>query len=71
MRKPWLTASKFQQICSRNSDFEGLVSQLKKKTVQTAAMKYGLEHESEAAQSTPGLSMYIEQDLLLIQAVPF
>lgn len=28
-----------------------MVSQLKKKTVQTAAMKYGLEHESEAAQS--------------------
>ena len=38
-------------MCSRKSDFEGLVSQLKKKTVQTAAMKYGLEHESEAAQS--------------------
>ena len=50
LRKWRLTASKFKQICSRKSDFEGLVSQLKKKTVQTAAMKYGLEHESEAAQ---------------------
>ena len=28
-----------------------MVSQLKKKTVQTVAMKYGLEYESEAAQS--------------------
>ena len=51
LRKRRLTASKFKQICSRKSDFEGLVSQLKKKTVQTAAMKNGLEHESEAAQS--------------------
>ena len=50
LRKPRLTASKFKQVCSRKSDFEGLVSQHKKKPIQTTAMKYGLAHETDAAQ---------------------
>ena len=51
LRKRRLTASKFKRVCSRKSDFEGLVGQLKKKPIQTTAMKYGLEHETDTAQS--------------------
>lgn len=46
-----LTASNFKFVCSRRNDFEGLAKRLLKgKKVQTAAMKYGLEHEDEVAQ---------------------
>jgi len=51
LRKRQLTASKFKRVCSRKSDFERLVSQLKKKVIQITAMKYDLEHETDAAQS--------------------
>ena len=51
LRKNRLTASNFKQICSRKKDFETLSSRLLKgKSIQTAAMKYGIEHEEEAAQ---------------------
>ena len=51
LRKRRLTASKFKRVCFRKSDFEGLVGKLKKKPIQTTAMKHGLEHETDAAQS--------------------
>ena len=44
-----MTASNFKRVCSRRGNFETLVKQLKKRTPQTAAMKYGLEHEWDAA----------------------
>ena len=49
VRRRRLTASKFKRICARKKDLHPLVDQLKNKVVQTAAMKYGLEHESDAA----------------------
>ena len=46
-----LTASNFKLVCSRRKDFEVLAERLLKGTkLQTAAMKYGLEHEDEVAQ---------------------
>ncbi|XP_068728761.1 uncharacterized protein [Montipora capricornis] len=51
LRKHRLTASNFKQICSRRKDHETLSARLlNSKVVQTAAMKYGIEHEEEAAQ---------------------
>ena len=51
LRKFRLTASNFKSICSRQKDFEALATRLLKGTkIQTAAMKYGLEHEDEVAQ---------------------
>ena len=53
LRKFRLTSSKnFKQVASRKRDFERLTqSMLNEKVVQTAAMKYGLEHENEAAKA--------------------
>ena len=58
MNKTWhdvrryrLTSSVFKQICSRKADFESLATRmLKKCNIQTAAMKYGIEHEPEVAK---------------------
>ena len=51
LRKHRLTASNFKQICSRRKDYEMLLARLLNcKVVQTAAIKYGIEHEEEAAQ---------------------
>lgn len=44
-----LTSSSFKRICSRVADFNVLADNLKKKTVQTKAMKRGLELEPVAA----------------------
>jgi hypothetical protein len=49
LRKTRLTASAFKRVASRKKDFDSLVEQLKKKVNQTEAMKYGLDHEGEAA----------------------
>jgi len=50
LRKYRLTASKFKDVCSRQRDFSSLSNRLlKKKSIQTAAMKYGIEHEDAAA----------------------
>ena len=51
LRKFRLTASNFKSICSRQKDFEVLAARLLKGTkIQTAAMKYGLQHEDEVAE---------------------
>ena len=50
LRKFCLTASNCKSICSRQKDFEALAARLLKGTkIQTAAMKYGLQHEDEVA----------------------
>jgi len=49
LRKTRITASIFKRVAARKKDYESLIGQLKKKVRQTEAMKYGLEHEGEAA----------------------
>ena len=49
LRKPRLTASLIKRVSSRKSDFEKLADQLAKPVKQTAAMRYGSDHEAEAA----------------------
>ena len=50
LRKYRLTASNFKAICSRRKDLESLSGHLLRgKVVQTAAMRYGIQHEDEAA----------------------
>ena len=50
LRKYRLTASNFKSICSRRKDLESLSARLLRgKVVQTAAMRYGIQHEYEAA----------------------
>ncbi|XP_015779800.1 PREDICTED: uncharacterized protein LOC107357681 [Acropora digitifera] len=50
LRKFRLTASNFKAICSRRKDMESLSARLlRAKVVQTAAMRYGIQHEDEAA----------------------
>ena len=50
LRKYRLTASNFKAICSRRKDLESLSARLLRgKVVQTAAMRYGIQHEDEAA----------------------
>lgn len=51
LRKYRITASGFKNVCSRRKDFESLSDRiLNGKVIQTAAMKYGILHEDEAAQ---------------------
>ena len=51
LRLQRLTSSYFKQIYSRKKDFETLATRLlKRKKVQTRAMRYGIEHEPEAAK---------------------
>ena len=45
LRAQRLTASKFKDVRFRKKDFESLVERLMKKTIQTSAMKYGIENE--------------------------
>ena len=52
LRSKRLTASKFKRICARRADFGKLATDLlKAKNIQTAAMKYGIEHEGIAAET--------------------
>ena len=51
LRAQRITASNFKQICSRRSNFDTLVQQLRHKTIQTAAMKRGIELEPAAAET--------------------
>ena len=51
----------------RKKDFELLVERFMKKTIQTAAMKYGIDNEENAATSYAGIihvSMFIHVALL-------
>ena len=51
LRKHRLTASNFKSIYSRQREHESLsIRLLRGKMIQTAAMRYGIEHEDEAAQ---------------------
>ena len=51
LRAQRLTASKFKDVCCRKKDFELLAERFMKKTIQTAAMKYGIDNEENAATS--------------------
>lgn len=51
LRAHRLTASKFKDVCCRKKDFELLAERFMKKTIQTAAMKYGIENEENATAS--------------------
>ena len=51
LRQSRITASNFKSVCCRKKDHESLSARLiKGKIIQTAAMKYGVAHEDEAAQ---------------------
>ncbi|CAC5380290.1 unnamed protein product [Mytilus coruscus] len=51
VRQHRLTSSIFKDVCGRKADFEKLAERLlNKKNIQTAAMKFGIEHESAAAK---------------------
>lgn len=57
IRKSRLTSSSFKRICSRKKDHESLAeSLLSTNKIQTAAMKFGLDHENEAAESYASLT---------------
>ena len=50
LRKYCLTASNFKVFCLRRKVLESLPAHLLRgKLVQTAAMRYGMQHEDEAA----------------------
>lgn len=46
-----LTSSNFKDFCCRRKEFDSLAARLLRKTIQTAAMKHGLDNEEKAAQS--------------------
>ena len=49
LRAQRLSSSKFKDVCARRADFESLAARQLKKTVQTAAMRHGINTEEEAA----------------------
>lgn len=51
LQAPRLTGRKFKDVCSWKKDFESLATWFLKKTIQTAAMKYGIENEESKATS--------------------
>ena len=51
LRAQRLSSSKFKDVCVRKADFESLAVRQLKKTVQTAAMKHGINTEEEAASA--------------------
>ncbi|CAC5384250.1 unnamed protein product [Mytilus coruscus] len=63
VRQHRLTSSIFKDVCGRKADFEKLAERLlNKKNIQTAAMKFGIEHESAAAKlysDITGNNMYL------------
>jgi len=51
VRKNRITSSVFKQVCSRQGDHDSLALRLlTSKGIQTSAMKFGIEHEPEAAK---------------------
>ena len=66
LRAQRLTASKFKDVCCRKKDFELLAERFMKKTIQTAAMKYGIDNEKMQLQAmlTLHVSMFIHVALL-------
>ena len=51
LRAQRLTVSKFRDVCCRKKVFELLAERFMKKTIQTAAMKYGIDNDENAATS--------------------
>ena len=51
LRAQRLSSSKFKDVCIRRAHFESLAVRELKKTVQTAAMKHGINREEEAASA--------------------
>ena len=51
LRAQRLSLSKFKDVCARRADFESLAARQLKKTVQTAAMRHGINTEEEAASA--------------------
>lgn len=51
LRAQRLSSSKFKDVCARRADFESLAARQLKKTVQTAAMRHGINTEEEAASA--------------------
>ncbi|CAH3027184.1 unnamed protein product, partial [Porites evermanni] len=51
LRAQRLSSSKFKDVCIRRADFESLAVRQLKKTVQTSAMKHGINTEEEAASA--------------------
>ncbi|XP_022810646.1 uncharacterized protein LOC111347689 [Stylophora pistillata] len=51
LRAQRLSSSKFKDVCARRADFESLAVRQLKKTVQTAAMRHGINTEEEAASA--------------------
>ena len=51
LRAQRLSSSKFKDVCARRAGFESLAARQLKKTVQTAAMRHGINTEEEAASA--------------------
>ena len=51
LRAQRLSSSKCKDVCTRRADFESLAVRQLKKTVQTAAMKHGINTEEKAASA--------------------
>lgn len=49
LRAQRLSSSKFKEVCTRMADYESLAAGQLKKTIQTAAMKHGINTVEEAA----------------------
>ena len=63
LRKKRITSSVFKDVCSRKSNFDTLAARLlKEKSILTAQMKFGMEHEPVAAKDysdITGNSLYL------------
>lgn len=51
LRAQRLSSNKFKDVCTRRADFESLAVRQMKKTVQTAAMKHGINTEEKEASA--------------------
>lgn len=49
LRAQRFSSTKFKEVCTRRADYESLAARQLKKTIQTAAMRYGINTVEEAA----------------------
>ena len=49
LRAQRFSSSKFKEVCTRRADYESLAARQLKKTIQTAAMRHGINTVEEAA----------------------